>query len=1549
MEYLKSLMIICLLICLFSIASVVASEVNETVIANGNQLDNEIFVDSEDIREIGAIEDNKLNLSTGTFSDLANEIDNSDFELNLTKDYICDENEVNEYKSGILLNKKIVINGNNHTLNANGLSRIFNITASNLILKNINFINGKLPNSVLGRSSGLLIYGSNNLIENCNFFNNSCFGLGSAICSQGSNNTIKNCDFINNFANGDGGAIYVMGDSNNILNCNFINNTCGPFSNGGAIYLNRWNNIIFNSSFLNNKAGDYGGAIYLAKYNNHIYCSSFENNVAGVTYGGQICVKEGNNIFEYNSFIDFKGYYKGIDSSYSTNVFNFNWWGSNKGPDQSILSSIAKKPTIWLQTNLTILSEKVIKNEYSKFVSIKLIPNLKNTVINEEYIKLLSLPVNYEVNTGNISDCNVGEDALLLINDKCGLYDINLGATVNNEEITRSITINVCNPSFADLKNNINNSSIDGNTLILSNDYEYDESVDFNYTNGISIDSQITIDGQGHIIDGKNKAYIFKINADNVVLKNITFINSIFGKSDTGSITWNGKNGVFSNCTFINATSYSGSFSWGSMIYWNGDNGSIINSTFINSSLGITGGSLYCKGFNVTIVDSTFINNSVCNGGGAVSIYKANSNIKNCNFINNFRYKNQNGGGAVYYDYNNKCYNHTILNSIFVNNTSFNGYGGAVATISKNTNIINSTFINNSAFSQGSGAGALYVDGRYSKVLNCIFMDNFANTTRTNAIGGAIYWDEESGLINNSIFINNVNKGTGANAIYWSGKNNTMSFCILLDTSDNANYIVSRYSTHEIISLNNWWGNTIDNYSIRTSKIDDGIIFDRWHYLNILSDEMLIYGKNNKITIDLTHLTLYDGTLLSEPIGGFPEITLNVSSINGSSVNNCTLHNGIAEFNFVPTTKTTGSLTITYYNIRLTKYFDFEVEKNPSKLYINVQDIEFGQPADISVMIFENATGNMTLFINNKNYTSEIKKGLVSFNIENLTPGVYNFEVIYDGDENYLNSSIKSAFSVLKVLDDKIDFENIIEDSSNFKIRYLTDANGNFTLFIGNHNFTSQLVNGSAQFNLENYSGEHNVLVSYSGDDKYESFSKYLAITIKSKLKSLNITINDAVFNGENKQLVFDFPEDATGTITLTIDNKSYVVDVSKSHKIELPDLIEGSYEYNITYSGDEKYASFKTNASVTIKSKVNEFNVDSNPSDNTQIIVNLPKDATGNVTIVINGDNYTFDIEDGNVTIELPGLPSGIYNYTLIYSGDEKYDRIVTNNSIMVKNVVPTIESENMTINYGEEKLFEVIFYNDEGLHLANKYIVFLVNGDEYAVKTDSKGLAVLNISGFKPGTYDITSINTKTDETKINTLVVNAVEPQLIDEKDIIIPSLDNTSSDGTVSLRLPSDATGTITLNINGKNYEFKVVNGVANVKVPELANGGYYYTIIYSGDGKYSSFTKTGSVTINKHVAPVNTLAITLTLKKVNVKKSAKKLTIKATLKVNGKVVKGKIIKFKFNKKSYKARTNVKGVAKITVKKSVLKKLKKGKKVTYTATYDKITKKITVKVK
>ena len=82
----------------------------------------------------------------------------------------------------------------------------------------------------------------------------------------------------------------------------------------------------------------------------------------------------------------------------------------------------------------------------------------------------------------------------------------------------------------------------------------------------------------------------------------------------------------------------------------------------------------------------------------------------------------------------------------------------------------------------------------------------------------------------------------------------------------------------------------------------------------------------------------------------------------------------------------------------------------------------------------------------------------------------------------------------------------------------------------------------------------------------------------------------------------------------------------------------------------------------------------------------------------------------------------------------------------------------------------------------------------------------------------------------------------------------------------------------------------------------------------------------------------------------VKKSKKVNKVKVSLKkVNGKYLKGEVLKIKFNKKTYKVKTNKKGKATWKVKKSMLKKLKIGKKYKYKVTYGKdvVTKKLSIK--
>ena len=139
----------------------------------------------------------------------------------------------------------------------------------------------------------------------------------------------------------------------------------------------------------------------------------------------------------------------------------------------------------------------------------------------------------------------------------------------------------------------------------------------------------------------------------------------------------------------------------------------------------------------------------------------------------------------------------------------------------------------------------------------------------------------------------------------------------------------------------------------------------------------------------------------------------------------------------------------------------------------------------------------------------------------------------------------------------------------------------------------------------------------------------------------------------------------------------------------------------------------------------------------------------------------------------------------------------------------------------------------------------------------------------------------------------------------------------------------------------------INGKQAGKGYTNANGVATY-VVKNVPGTYTI----SATALNTSVANKLTVKHVVTLKTVTLKKSAKKLTLQATLaKVNGKYLKKKTVTFKINgKKVATAKTNAKGVAKVTINNpSVVKKLKVGKKATYQATYLKDTVKKTTKIK
>ena len=150
-------------------------------------------------------------------------------------------------------------------------------------------------------------------------------------------------------------------------------------------------------------------------------------------------------------------------------------------------------------------------------------------------------------------------------------------------------------------------------------------------------------------------------------------------------------------------------------------------------------------------------------------------------------------------------------------------------------------------------------------------------------------------------------------------------------------------------------------------------------------------------------------------------------------------------------------------------------------------------------------------------------------------------------------------------------------------------------------------------------------------------------------------------------------------------------------------------------------------------------------------------------------------------------------------------------------------------------------------------------------------------------------------------------------------------------------------TIVFTVNGKTYNGTTnANGVASAKITLTAGGTYTITAKFAGDGEYQAKTGTGKLTLTKQSTSLTssgkTYTVTNTAKYIYVtlKDGAKKLLAskKITATVNGK--------------TFSAKTNSKGVAKIKLTLTKVKTFKVSLKFAGDSTYSASTKTIKVKV-
>ena len=528
---------------------------------------------------------------------------------------------------------------------------------------------------------------------------------------------------------------------------------------------------------------------------------------------------------------------------------------------------------------------------------------------------------------------------------------------------------------------------------------------------------------------------------------------------------------------------------------------------------------------------------------------------------------------------------------------------------------------------------------------------------------------------------------------------------------------------------------------------------------------------------------------------------------------------------------------------------------NPA-LNVIIDSVDYGNVFTINAVLtgVNNAPldTNIIVTVNGKNYIVAIVNGKGTFHADKLAAGSYNFNARFAGSNNYNEVSDSGKFNVYKV-DSAIGITvkdiNVGEDAV-ITVKLFSDATGELTVTVNGKDYTANVVNGRATVSVSDLkAGNYDVVAKYSGDNNYNAAVATSSFTVSKVDSTMDVTVNDIVFGGD---LTVDavLPDDATGEVIITVDGTSYTAGINEGKATQVvKDLTAGSHVVVVKYAGDDKYTAVEIAKGVNVAKAQPVLGVviaDVDYGNGFVIEATLTgvngAPLSGNVIVTVAGKEYPVKVTDGKGIATGDKLAAGTYAFAAAWAGDDNYNIVTENGDFKVNKIDSSVAVNVNNIKVGEELTITVNVPSD-----ATGDVTVSVDGKEYKVAIEN-GKAVKTISGLKADDYTVTvkysGDNNYNEATADAEFSVSKISDY---NMDISVPEIKE-GVNSTIGVDLPKDATGTVTVEIDGKKYTANVIDGTANVIVFGLSAGDYNITTVYSGDAKYDSMTKKGNITV-----------------------------------------------------------------------------------------------------
>jgi hypothetical protein len=473
---------------------------------------------------------------------------------------------------------------------------------------------------------------------------------------------------------------------------------------------------------------------------------------------------------------------------------------------------------------------------------------------------------------------------------------------------------------------------------------------------------------------------------------------------------------------------------------------------------------------------------------------------------------------------------------------------------------------------------------------------------------------------------------------------------------------------------------------------------------------------------------------------------------------------------------------------------------------------------------------------------------------------------------NYTDASGKANFTVERASPDiEIGTENIVYDQDETISVTVSPVEGG-TVPTGTVNITVtdedgnsrtfndvSLENGAAEKVISDLdAGNYTVQIVYSGDDNYAPDTKDGKFEVAKADAIVEIHVYDIIY-GDIEELTVTC--NALGNVTVYVNgiNVTLSLDDGYEHRLfaslaaaysgnarlDLENLAAGTYPASVHYNGDKNHNEADDDDTFHVipqNTTVSVYVDDIKVGEDAIIKVELsPEAAPGNITVTIDGRDYNVELTNGKGQLAVPGFKAGEHDVVAKYPGSQNYTNSSNSTTFKVTRNTPEVSIDSQDINVGDMETITVTVPKD-----ATGNVTITVAGKTYTAPVKD-GKAVFNVPGLKAGNYAVDARyngDDKYDSLDVNgTFTVSKVKPDMG-----ISAATIKVGDDGTVTVTVPKDATGKITIEVAGKKYTALIKDGKAVFNVPGLKVGIHHIKAYYEGDEKYESSQADGYIEV-----------------------------------------------------------------------------------------------------